>query len=118
MSVPHTPLDQSVANVHPTAVDNEIARLRQTIGRLGQQIDEGLHTPSAAARQENNDNDQILDVLNLIRADIHALSTRVTRIENAETHAYHRQENDNDEYRMTYGRTERDIRNRRSTAPN
>src|SRR5580765_4664116 len=87
MPAPHTPLEQAGANVHPTAVDNEIARLRQTIGRMGQQIDEGLHTSSAAARQEPNDNNQILDVLNLIRADIHALSTRVTRIENAETHS-------------------------------
>src|SRR5580765_5829798 len=47
---------------------------------------------------DRNEYAQILDVLNLLRADMNALDTRVARMENAETHAY-RRENDNDEYR-------------------
>src|SRR5580765_2390475 len=63
---------------------------------------------------DRNEYAQILDVLNLLRADMNALNTRVARMENAETHAYDRRENDNDEYRMTYGRAANDARYQRN----
>lgn len=109
----------TAANIPPTAVDDEIDRLRQTIGQMGQQLTGAeIHTPLAITREETRSDTLLLDVLNEICIEINLLSRRMTRLETANSHEYNRREDDNDAFNMAYVRAERDIKNRRSTVPN
>jgi len=102
------------AIIPPAAIDAEISVLRRTLAQMGQNLDATSQPPSAIAPGETS---QMLNIIQAIHAELHTINTRIDRIEatQARTYTHERQESDY-EPRMTYGRTERDVRNRRSNA--
>ncbi|XP_029675231.1 uncharacterized protein LOC115242830 [Formica exsecta] len=123
MAESRNPQERTPANPPKSAVDEEIENMRQSIRQMDQNIAEADRTPPPEInREERGDYTQIIHILNEIRADIHSLNIRVTRLESADAqlprHTDTSRENDNDAFETTYGRTRRDIRNRRSVAPN
>ncbi|XP_070159225.1 uncharacterized protein [Polyergus mexicanus] len=123
MAESRNPRENTPANLPQSAVDEEIERMRRSIHQMDRNIVEADHTPPHERnREEKGDYTQIIHILNEIRADIHSLNIRVTRLESADAqlprHTDINRENDNDAFETTYGRTGRDIRNRRSVAPN
>jgi len=114
MSVTRTPPEHAI-NI-PVDIDTERSISLQTVHRLEQQNIEAGRTRRAPTREDADNNTAILNLLREIRRDINSLNDRVTRLENS-LHEVVRRETDNDMSNMAYGRTERNIRHRRSIAP-
>jgi len=85
----------------------------QAAHRLEQQNIEAGRTRRAPTREDADNNTAILS-LRKIRRDINSQNDRITRLENSR-HEVDQRETDNDMSNVAYGRTERDIRHRRST---
>jgi len=100
----------------PVDIDTEMSIPLQAAHQLEQQNIEAGRTRRAPTREDANNNTANLNLLREIRRDINSLNDRVARLENSR-HEVDRRETDNDMSNVAYGRIERDIRHRRSTAP-
>jgi len=114
MSVTRTPPEHAL-NI-PVNIDTELSIPLQAAHRLEQQNIKAGRTRRAVIREDADNNTAILNLLRKIRRDINSLNDRVAQLENSR-HKVDRRETDNDMSNVAYGRTERDIRHRRSTAP-
>jgi len=88
----------------------------QAMRRLEQQNLEAGRTRRAPTHEDADNNTAILNLLHEIRRNTDSLSDRVARLEISH-HEVNRRKTGNDMLNVAYGRTERDIRHRRSTAP-
>jgi len=105
---------------HAMSVPLDMAEMSiplQAARRLEQQNIEAGRTRRAPTRENTDNNTAILNLLHEIRRDMNSLSDRVARLENRH-HEVNRRKTDNDMFNVAYGRTELDVRHRRSTAPN
>jgi len=114
MSVTRTPPEYAMSV--PVDVDAEMSIPLQAAHRLEQQNMEASRMRRAPTREDADNITAILNLLREIRRDINSLNDRVTRLE-ISRHEIDQRETDNDVSNVAYGRTERDIRHRRSTAP-
>jgi len=117
MSVARTPPEYTLPGA---ATDGDQDVPRQAAHRLEQQIADTGRT-RRPSRHEDRDHIAVLESLREIRlemrAGLHSLNERVRQLENNERSAPHRETN-NGEINIAYGRSDRDIRHRRSTTPN
>jgi len=114
MSVTRTPPEHAISI--PVDIDTEMSIPLQAAHRLEQQNIETGRTRYTPTHEDADNNTSILNLLCEIRRDINSLNDRVARLENSR-HEIDRRETDNDISNVAYGRTERDIRHRHSTAP-
>jgi len=117
MSVACTPPEYALTNT-ATDVDQDVPR--QAAHRLEQQIADTARS-RRPPRREETDHTAILELLREMRTEmrteLHSLHERVRQVENIDRSAPRRETNDG-EFNMAYGRSDRDIRHRRSTTPN
>jgi len=101
-----------------TTADQDVPR--QAAYRLEQQMSDAGHTRRPTGREET-DHAAILELLREMRTEmrteLHSLHERVRQVENIDRNVPRRESN-HVEYSMAYGRSDRDIRHRHSTAPN
>jgi len=118
MSVARTPPEYTLTNAAADDADLDIPR--QAARRLEQQVADTGRT-RRPPRREEPDLTAILELLHEMRTEtrteIHSLHERIRQVENIHQNATHR-EIDNGNRSIAYGRSDRDIRHRRSTTPN
>jgi len=116
MSVSRTPPEYALPNT-ATNADQDVPR--QAAHRLEQQMSDTGRTRRPAGREET-DHTAILELLREMRTEmrteLHSLHERVRQLENIDRSVPRREPNHGD-FSMAYGRSDRDIRHRHSTAP-
>jgi len=114
MSVTRTPLKQTMSV--PVDTDTKMSIPVQAARRLEQQNIEAGWTRRALIREDADNNTAILNLLHEIRRDVNSLNDRMRWLETSHLEV-NRRKTDNDMINMAYGRIERNIEHRRSTAP-